>query len=210
MPTTEQLTSQTPRHFFTSLRAGEVSEFSTATQPRRPTDRDALPRVLLGVFLPLRLDRKPPSPHPMGRGAGGEVRVVSKFLRLALCLLLSSFFLCSAAEQCPDCDVTEAREAQYDRLLTLTPAQQKTALTRHLVYGLPAPLVSGSTGVSPVVSGVAPDTSEHLLLQKDYLTWYDDDLRTPLWVAYRLTKANIIKQRERLECFRADAGPRKK
>ena len=198
MPTTEQLTSQTPRHFFTSLRAGEVSEFSTATQPRRPTDRDALPRVLLGVFLPLRLDR--------GEGRGE----VSKFLCLALCLLLSSFFLCSAAEQCPDCDVTETREAQYDRLLNLTPAQQKTALSRHLVYGLPAPLVSGSTGVSPVVSGVAPDTSEHLLLQKDYLTWYDDDLRTPLWVAYRLTKANIIKQRERLECFRADAGPRKK
>ena len=138
---------------------------------------------------------------------------MSNFLRLTLCLLLSAFslgFAHAAAQNCPDCDVTETREAQYDRLLTLTPAQQKTALSRHLVYGLPAPLVLGSTGVSPVVPGVPPDTSEHLLLQKDYLTWYDDDLRTPLWVAYRLTKANIIKQRERLECFRADAGPRKK
>jgi endonuclease G len=43
-----------------------------------------------------------------------------------------------------------------------------------------------------------------MLQQKDYLTWYDDDLRVPLWVAYRLTKNNATAVRERLDCFRPD------
>ena len=47
-------------------------------------------------------------------------------------------------------------------------------------------------------------TREHLLIHKDYLTWYDDDLLVPLWVGYKLTKANIIKQQDRIECFRPD------
>ena len=66
------------------------------------------------------------------------------FSALLTNFLLSFTFAHAAALDCPDCDVTEAREAQYNRLLNLTPAQQKTALSRHLVYGLPAPAVNAT------------------------------------------------------------------
>jgi endonuclease G len=110
---------------------------------------------------------------------------------LAGALFLAGLIVAHAAAlNCPDCDVTDVERARYDRALTLTAAQQQTAQSKHLLYGLPLPPASA--------------TREHLLHQKDYLTWYDDDLRVPLWVAYKITKANVTRVRERTECFRAD------
>jgi len=117
-------------------------------------------------------------------------------------LITISFIPARAAEPlCPSCEVSDAREAQYNKALLLTPAQKKAAETKHVAYGLPR---RGTTGASPVVPGAPPDTSEHLLHQKEYLTWYDDDLRVPLWVAYKITKNNILRERDRVECFRPD------
>jgi len=132
-------------------------------------------------------------------GARGATRPTFVYF----CLLLSSFLpCCTAAEpSCPSCEVSDAREAQYNKALFLTPAQKKSAESKHVAYGLPR---RGTTGAPPVVAGAPPDTSEHLLHQKDYLTWYDDDRRVPLWVAYKITKNNIRRERDRVECFRPD------
>ena len=109
-------------------------------------------------------------------------------------LLLSSFSLCcsarAAALECPDCEVSDAKRAQCDRALVLTPAQRTASETKHVAYGMPR--------------AAANATSEHLLHQRDYLTWYDDDLRVPLWVAYKLSRANVNTERDRLNCFRRD------
>jgi endonuclease G, mitochondrial len=130
---------------------------------------------------------------PRRFSASGRAGEVSKCLRLTLCLLLSvlSLGLARAAEpRCPSCEVSDDKEAQYNRLLNLTPAQQKTATNKHVLYGLPRPPANA--------------TREHLLIQKDYLTWYDDDLLVPLWVGYKLTRANITRLQDRVECFRPD------
>lgn len=112
--------------------------------------------------------------------------------RFAICFaaLLIPLVSAQAADHCPDCEVSDTRRAQYDALLSLTASQMHTAEARHIPYGLPVP---------PTNAG-----HEQMLHQKDYLTWYDDDLRVPLWVAYRLSKKNATAVRERLDCFRPD------
>ena len=94
------------------------------------------------------------------------------------------------ADRC-DCD-SEVHDKidSYDALLNLSPSKIASARSKHALWGLPAAPASA--------------THEHLLAQKDYLIWYDDDLRVPLWVSYRLTKSNLKTHRERLECFRRD------
>lgn len=112
--------------------------------------------------------------------------------RLTTCFatVLISIAVVRAADNCPDCEVSDAKRAQYNALLTLTASQKHTAETRHTAYGIP-------------LSAAAP-AHEHLLDQRDYVTWYDDDLRVPLWVSYRLTRSTASAVRERLDCFRPD------
>ena len=73
------------------------------------------------------------------------------------------------------------------RNLLLSAAEKAEAEALHLPFGVP-----------PSVS-----SNERLLHQVDYIINYDDDLRMPLWVAYRLTEADLRINRERTECFRA-------
>lgn len=113
-----------------------------------------------------------------------------KCLTACLFAFLISFASACAADHCPTCEVSEVKRAQYDALLNLTASQKHTAESPHIPYGMPA--------------AAATATHEHLLDQKDYVTWYDDDLRVPLWVAYRLTKSGATAVRERLDCFRPD------
>jgi DNA/RNA endonuclease G (NUC1) len=96
----------------------------------------------------------------------------------------------SCADRC-DCD-SEVRDKidSYDALLRLSPSKQSSAKSRNTIWGLPTASTSAA--------------HEHLLTQKDYLIWYDDDLRVPLWVSYRLKKSDLKTHRERLECFRMD------
>jgi DNA/RNA endonuclease G (NUC1) len=116
-------------------------------------------------------------------------RLIQLFSTTAFAAALS-FGITRAATDCPDCQVSDAKRAEYDALLILTPAQKKKTELRHVPYGLPL--------------AAANATGEHLLHQSDYLTWYDDNLRVPLWVAYKLTKKNVAKERDRLNCFRRD------
>lgn len=109
---------------------------------------------------------------------------------LFLGLLLAGHLCPAAALDCPGCDVSAQARAKYDAALSLTENQKKYAASRHVAYGLPKPPPTA--------------TREYLLHQRDYLTWYDDDLRVPLWVAYKLTQKNVARTRERLECFRRD------
>lgn len=94
------------------------------------------------------------------------------------------------ADRC-DCDAeVRPRIDSYDALLNLSASKKKSLEKRHFAYGKPkAP--AGATG-------------EHLLHLEEYLIWHDDDLRVPIWVSYKLTRANLAAQRERLECFRRD------
>lgn len=92
------------------------------------------------------------------------------------------------AQSC-GCDVPDAKEQEYDQLLDLTDAERTESLARHLPYGIPT---------TPTGS-----LNEHLLVQRHFVIMYDDDLRIPLWVAYRLTAEDIV-SRTRLDCFRRD------
>jgi endonuclease G len=57
-------------------------------------------------------------------------------------------------------------------------------------------------GGLPVSAGHPAD--EFVLIQPDYVIWYDETLRVPLWVAYRLTSANLAGPPGRVEAFRPD------
>lgn len=109
---------------------------------------------------------------------------------LTLLFTASLAFRAFAADRC-DCDAeVRPRIDSYDALVNLTPSKKKSLEKTHFAYGKPiAP--AGATG-------------EHLLHLQEYLIWHDDDLRLPLWVSYKLTRANLNTQRERLECFRRD------
>jgi DNA/RNA endonuclease G (NUC1) len=112
-------------------------------------------------------------------------------LTLSLALLtFTAIFAHAAALNCPTCEVDDAHEAKYDRALNLTTNAQRSAEKKHLPYGFPSPPASA--------------LHEHMLHQKDFLVWYDDDLRVPLWVSYKLTKGQISTHRARTECFRPD------
>jgi DNA/RNA endonuclease G (NUC1) len=114
----------------------------------------------------------------------------SKHFITVLIICLLSLSRLAGADRC-DCD-TDVRNKvdSYDALLSLTPSQKAAAENRNTFYGIPE----------------APSTAshEHLLDQQDYLIWYDDDLRIPLWVSYELSKTDLQPHRERLECFRKD------
>lgn len=88
-----------------------------------------------------------------------------------------------------DCDssLSDATIAQYDQLFILTTAEKQQAVATHLPWGVPT----------------APTDNERLLHQSEWITNYDDDLRAPTWVAYRLTDADVV-TRTRLNCFRRD------
>lgn len=110
--------------------------------------------------------------------------------RFAFLLLLFSLLapLSGWADIC-DCDISREQVATRDALLHLDAAQQAAANARHLPWGVPV--------------AMTPATAEHLLVQSDYILDYDD-LRLPLWVAYRLTAADLVARRPRTECFRSD------
>lgn len=119
-----------------------------------------------------------------------RIRLSLRALMVFLLGLLLNFATAIGADRC-DCDkdVRDKIDA-YDALLSLTPKQKSAAESKQTWWGVP---------LAP-----APGTHEHLLDQQDYLIWYDDDLRVPLWVSYRLTKTDLKPHRERLECFRKD------
>ena len=114
---------------------------------------------------------------------------------LLLLILQFAFFISRApaadADGICDCPkVIHDNIAHFNTLLTLTAPQQKKAASRHFPFGRPA--------------AATAHPHERLLPQTDYLIWYDDDLRDPLWVSYRLTKTDLLAKLTRTNCFRAD------
>lgn len=111
-------------------------------------------------------------------------------LRAALIPLFALTWSGIASGQSCGCEVSGAKEDAYNDLLNLSAAEIAAAKAVHLPFGAP---VSKSD-----------KHGEHFLHQEDYITYYDDDLRVPLWVAYRLTRADLAHTLERTECFRTD------
>lgn len=116
---------------------------------------------------------------------------------------LAAAFVCSSAhaqerDKEPYCrwdeeeGINAARLAVSDALLLeAETADAAAALREHLPTGMPARVG-------------APGQNEQLLAQEHFLTWYDDDLRSPLWVAYHFPAIEADDQLGRLDSFRSD------
>ena len=94
----------------------------------------------------------------------------------------------ASGQKCSFCQITPEEVTSFDTALTLTEAEQQTAEETHLPFGIPEATAA---------------TNEHLLHQEHFVLNYDDDLRVPLWAAYRLRKSEICR-RDRKNCFRRD------
>lgn len=98
------------------------------------------------------------------------------------------------AQYCSDCKIArdrrDGRIARADASLRAAELRSAEVLARHLPFGLHRAASSSS--------------NERMLLQFEWITWYDDDLRVPIWVSYELTKAEAKRNRVRQDCFRVD------
>jgi DNA/RNA endonuclease G (NUC1) len=95
----------------------------------------------------------------------------------------------SLASPAAAANCTAAQKAGADSALGLSAAGEKAAIITNLPWGVPVT--------------VGSPEHESLLVQKDYVTLYDADLRDPLWVAYKLDASRLGKS-PRIDCFRAD------
>jgi len=118
-----------------------------------------------------------------------------KPLRLAMpCFILVLVSLgVSRAEVCHTSKTAPAQQIA-DADAALVPLDDKVAtaaaIKAHLPWGAPRNPPSA--------------VHEHLLIQKDYVTDYDDDLRVSIWEGHRLRAANVKKVLKRTEAFRPD------
>lgn len=87
-------------------------------------------------------------------------------------------------------EVSQQTITKANARLELDDDAKDQAEERHLLGGRPIAAASA--------------TNEHMIHQTEWITWYDDDLRVPLWVAYELTKADASAQLTRKDCFRKD------
>lgn len=67
----------------------------------------------------------------------------------------------------------------------------KAALNQHLPFGLPQDQSGDTQG-------------QHKLVQADFVVWYDNDLRVPLWTAHHLSQDQAVAGRTRVDSFRSD------
>lgn len=81
-------------------------------------------------------------------------------------------------------------EAEADSWLFLNARDRKAALKRHLPFGMP---------VSAIDS-----TNERTLVSWEFVIQYDEALRIPRWVAYRLDGRGLGAEPDRVNCFRQD------
>ena len=109
---------------------------------------------------------------------------------LALCLLLAAGAALQASGDC-----TRQQKAAADaalRNIQTAPALRERFVATHAPFGL-----HRSTG---------DGAGEEILVQGGYLMAHDHDLRTSIWVAYRLTHADVegADGAARVNCFRKD------
>lgn len=99
-----------------------------------------------------------------------------------------AFFSVSTFSQHCGCQVSKRKRESYNLLLNLSSREQREVEKLHAPFGLPS----------------LTDQSESVLHQDDYIIGYDEDLKVPLWVSYRLTAEDAKDRRARLNCFRSD------
>ncbi len=114
---------------------------------------------------------------------------MNKFVKLLLLLVTCIFSASLTYAQSCMCEVSLNKEKDYDKLLELNSEAQTKSQTRDLPWGIP--------------TSISNATHEHALYQEEWITWYDDDLRIPLWAAYQLKAQDVI-SRPRTDCFRKD------
>lgn len=106
----------------------------------------------------------------------------------SILLLFADPVVAEPRETC-DCDVSKNVVAAYDQALVEVNAHD--ALRRHAPWGTPVDLTF--------------DAGTRVLYQRHWLVGYDQDLRMPIWVAYRLQAEDLAQPRRRTQCFRSDA-----
>lgn len=103
-------------------------------------------------------------------------------LCLLVLILLSQFWIAGFAVA-RDC--TPAEKSAADAQLWLNKRDKTAALTRNLPWGVPQ------------------SAATRLLVQRDYVIGYSDNLLVPLWTAHRLANSGLGKE-TRVDCFRRD------
>lgn len=117
--------------------------------------------------------------------------------RLIATAVLAMCTTIAYAEDKRRCTDVEKDLADRQLLAIAKDDQWRSSLTKqHLPFGI---------HVGEHASQGGP-TNEKLLVQVGYVTLHDGDLRTALWTAHRLTRADVIRgeSNERVECFRPD------
>ena len=104
---------------------------------------------------------------------------------LAVAVVLCTLIPSAATARSCRCEVTDRFQAAYDVSLNLSQSERRDARARHLPWGVP---------VTPATA-----TNEHLLVNEHDVIAYDDDLRVPLWVAYRLRDHDLAVPRDRTQ-----------
>lgn len=112
------------------------------------------------------------------------------FYQVLLLIALLTWGISVPSQVCTGCQVSKQKVAKADALLNLDDAEKAEAEARHLLGGRP---------ITPATA-----TNERIIHQREWITWYDDDLRVPLWVAYKLSRVDASAQRPRKDCFRKD------
>lgn len=108
-----------------------------------------------------------------------------------LSLLVSCMLLALAPQSAgaSDRNCTPAEKRAADRQLWLNARDKQLSTEMHLPWGAPK--------AGPEV------TDEWLLIQRDYITYYDGNLRIPLFTAERVDQQRL-KSLQRTDCFRRD------
>src|SRR5688500_18041989 len=110
-------------------------------------------------------------------------RVIALTVSIVIGLLLP---VVTVPQVCSGCEVSQQTVTKANNRLNLDETQKADSEARHFLGGGP---------VAP-----ASVTNERMIHQLEWITWYDDDLRVPLWVAYELSKQDASAQLTRKDC----------
>lgn len=117
------------------------------------------------------------------------IQSITRALFFALAIVSAhAFSVSSAFAESRSCTAEERQTA--DKHLYLNKRDKDVAVSAHLPWGIP--------------QSVHATTSEKLLVQRDYVINYDEDLLIPVWTAERIIAGQLGKEKDRINCFRAD------
>ena len=115
--------------------------------------------------------------------------ILQRTILVSVLLILSSNLFAASR----NCTKEEREQGNTILLATQSSGQARSdILNRHMPFG--------------IHQSASADDSESILYQNGYVMSHDKDLRTALWVSYRLTHEDIsaAKGKDRVNCFRTD------